>query len=558
MIDREQQSVIKPTWSVCATARESPQLLEKFVDHHRKLGASQVYLYLDRPDAEMRSWAQKQSGAEITICDESYRGPLNGKKTSHLRFQVANFGHFLVYKCRTQWVAHIDADEFISAESDVSALLGELGHNYDSLQIMPVEPVFRRRLAGPKHAYRQTLARLPLLAMNDAVERLLHGVYGEDAILLRRGLIGHALGKTFIRRGAQLTPLHLHHTRAASCDRHIVADKFVLRLMHYDAVDSAHFGRKISSRLSMSANNMGGGREHLIEKFRAADSSAGGGQRESLFERLYTLDERQIRLLKSRSLLVSIDLRKMQFAPSARPWILACGPGSVLSAEYYARLGYNSVALEKAPGNDFVTEVHMEPSLTGSHRSRAERRSGGITKAVSDFFLRFPESDGQFALAIASDPCSSDGLIKALRKSLCRPLALQVPMAGLPTLESLGSAGYTRFKLSDASGRKNSHYKQSQLVTVDQRLVPKTNPMPPCGPQPDKVAGPWLDAKGARAKWNSQPSHFDTPIAYATSALEPTAPNTATLRWSYKTLIAATLDHARSAIHRRRAFGTQT
>lgn len=302
------------SWSVCTTAKEDILLLRRFVDHHTALGASQVYVHLDRPDSETLQWAESEPKATITICDKYYYNSLPTNIRTHVAVQMYNFRTFLHAHCTTEWSIHIDADEFVSSEQDVAHLLGQLQGSIDTLQLLPAEPVFTMPEAGEiMKAYGQTLARLSVCRAGTGYHRLLDRGYGKTAGMIRNGLVGHSAGKTFVRRGGPISRFRLHHTRADSPKRHRTADQSVLRLLHYDAVDPAHFMRKMNSRLSMTEGHMGKGRELLQSRFRQTARCIEDTAAMQLFCNLYALDKRQIALLESCSALSKLDPNNLQF-----------------------------------------------------------------------------------------------------------------------------------------------------------------------------------------------------------------------------------------------------
>ena len=316
-IHEEPDNSKSASWSTCTTARESPYILQRFIDHHISLGASQIHIFLDRPSPDMLEWSKLQTVGTVIICDAHYYDSLNTAPDTFVQFQMYNFRRFLKAYCTTDWAIHIDCDEFVSSERNIALLLGQLGNSADALQLLPAEPVFGPAAKGDAmSSFDQAYARL---ALRTATPRTLAHLYGDLGCLLKHGLAGHSAGKTFVRLGGSISRFRLHNTRAESPSRNITANESLVRLLHYDAVDIAHFIRKMNTRIAKKEKDMGNGKELLLERYRDTTRHAEDKALLRLFRGLYSLDAEQLAALKANSSVVSLDPSTLQFREAPDP-----------------------------------------------------------------------------------------------------------------------------------------------------------------------------------------------------------------------------------------------
>ena len=61
-----------PTWGIVATVDEPPQLVAAFAAHYLALGASEIRLYLDRPDPAAQHLLGRLAGVHVTVCNDQH------------------------------------------------------------------------------------------------------------------------------------------------------------------------------------------------------------------------------------------------------------------------------------------------------------------------------------------------------------------------------------------------------------------------------------------------------------------------------------------------------
>jgi hypothetical protein len=183
-----------PRWGVHATVDEPVELLCAYVAYHLALGASEVHLYLDRPDAQVAAILGGVSGVHVIQCDEAYwaASDAGSRPVEKIRRQIHNATRTHANSA-LDWLLHLDADEFLWTPEPFAAVLARVPAAVRYLRLRCVERVLE---AGVEQrtifdgVYRGTLARWPQRG---------EAVYGKAARYMIRGMVGHLAGKSVTR-----------------------------------------------------------------------------------------------------------------------------------------------------------------------------------------------------------------------------------------------------------------------------------------------------------------------------------------------------------------------
>ncbi|SFR98948.1 glycosyltransferase family 2 protein [Yoonia litorea] len=224
-------SARNPNWSVVATVDEPPALVQAFVAWHLHLGAQTIHLYCDNPDDPLPQTLAHLQQVVVVRCDAAYwQADGKSRPKRHQVRQVRNARHAYA-ACPSDWLVHIDADEFLWPGSRVAETLASVAEETDGL-IVPVEErlhrpddpghsvfegAFRRPFRGPQHRGR--------------------AIFGSDYDLTQCGLTGHAQGKAFARCGRDLSmSVHRHKRRDGSAPHLARPEPDELALLHFDGL----------------------------------------------------------------------------------------------------------------------------------------------------------------------------------------------------------------------------------------------------------------------------------------------------------------------------------
>lgn len=221
-----------------------------FVAHYRALGADEITLCLDRARPDVMDVLGPEAGLRLVLCDRDWWGGPRPPESVHRQIRNAT----RVYRaCRTDWLLHVDADEFLWVEGGVNARLAALSDDWPVVRLLPAERV---RDAGT--------------AMLDVFEgrfRLRRGaeprffaeLYGADARFFNpEGLLAHHRGKSFTRTGLPFR-IGVHQPFPEEMDGRPLAERkawlevVACRLdgwiVHYDGMTPLHWMLKLLGRV---------------------------------------------------------------------------------------------------------------------------------------------------------------------------------------------------------------------------------------------------------------------------------------------------------------------
>lgn len=231
------------SWGVVMTANEPSALVLSNVRWHLATGATAVHVYLDDPQDPVARGLEAISGCHVTRCDDAcwaaHRGQ-KGRPASQMRRQAIN-ANAARDAARTDWLFHIDADEFIWQDGDFGHELATHRDQRTELNLPVLERIFpdapQRELFGG--AFRAT---------SDLSETDADAAFGDFAPFMKRGQYSHGAGKSGVRVRSELR-LGVHNAvRIGSEGRHRRAPSRVsttARLLHFDGVTPLHWLGKV-------------------------------------------------------------------------------------------------------------------------------------------------------------------------------------------------------------------------------------------------------------------------------------------------------------------------
>ena len=180
-------------FSVVAIVLEEPEVLHKFASYYLSIGASRIYLYYDGDLPDELSFADDR--VSVVSCNRDYWRTLGFEKpVVFLERQTAIYTHH-AKQDDCDWMLVVDADEFVFGVDDLGAGLDAAPPEVVSLRMPVAEAVYTSgddedAICG------STWFRLAIHRRTRLWKAVLYGWRGRQ---FQSGLIGHALGKQFVR-----------------------------------------------------------------------------------------------------------------------------------------------------------------------------------------------------------------------------------------------------------------------------------------------------------------------------------------------------------------------
>ena len=191
-----------PRWGVVAMVDEPAALLAAYAAHHLAVGASEVWLFLDRPNPQAETLLGDVPGVRLHHSgDDGWaRAWKNKRPARHQGRQKYNATRAL-RETSCEWLCHCDADEFVVplAGRDLARDLSHVGEQKAWVRLDVEERCFVGDRAGMDagQSIFQGAFRKPWRDSPEARDAF----YGERALYIDRGLGGHVAGKSITRSG---------------------------------------------------------------------------------------------------------------------------------------------------------------------------------------------------------------------------------------------------------------------------------------------------------------------------------------------------------------------
>ena len=231
-------------WGLVSTVSEPAPLVLAFVAHYASLGASQIDIHLDVPDADLAERLLQVPGCNVfqkTVRDwvrAGHFGPPSPPRRQAFNAQES------YSDASVDWLLHVDADEFLIDREAVFAKLSSVSPDADFLSLRPMERV---TIAGEPEAeiFSGTFRHLVELQNLPAIAP----IYGEAMQYLDFGLSGNGRPKSFCRTGRGLL-MGVHEPRRP--DGTPASGELVHKpaLLHFDGLTRQHFFAKLDRRIS--------------------------------------------------------------------------------------------------------------------------------------------------------------------------------------------------------------------------------------------------------------------------------------------------------------------
>ncbi|MEJ6404932.1 glycosyltransferase family 2 protein [Yoonia sp. 2307UL14-13] len=292
------------TWETVTTAKDTCSRISEFVAYHLRLGAKRVTVFLDDPSQEISDDLSVRPGVNLVRCDDDFWLETVGARPTAIALRQSKNATHAYHHAVSDWICHIDIDEFIAPvdrTTTVSSALGQVPLSMQTARLSPVE--YLSRPDGSDTG----LYKLPFDAVqqkSDVVQR----AYPRFGTSLPSGFLSHLAGKVFVRTGDEYLKLAIHVAKYG--DVKLPAyDVKGLFLAHRHAVSLDDFMKKFPTRMSTKSYSSSNPKRRTVER---ALQDRGHLRDARLITHLYTemctARPELVKILSSTETLVEIEL----------------------------------------------------------------------------------------------------------------------------------------------------------------------------------------------------------------------------------------------------------
>lgn len=232
------------SWSVVSTIKAERDEIALFIAHHLNLGAAHLDIYLDAPlpEADLKDLSNPKT--TFTLCDDAYwQSSGTARMEAHQKRQAFNATRS--YRtAKTDWLAHIDCDEFIHPSTSVASSLAACADETAAIIMPPAEEIAQSGAQDGTLLFRRTYFDA------DCAKSVIDTLYPTFGPYLRSGFISHTQGKTIARTGLKDVRFGLHQLKKGGTDISNVERMQDLLVLHRHAQDLSQFERLLDFRLA--------------------------------------------------------------------------------------------------------------------------------------------------------------------------------------------------------------------------------------------------------------------------------------------------------------------
>ena len=305
------------SWSVVATVCEPLALVRAFTAHHLDAGADRIHLFFDDPFDPAIEYFAGVDRVEVTRCDMAYWEAQLGKRPVDHRTRQATNAQNVYSNCQSDWITHIDADEFLVSDIPVSHMLAQHGKGQQSLRVLPIERTFIGSYDD------DALVFDGYFKQGSKTVRIGPKLFGDMGEYFGLGFQGHDVGKTFVRTGAKDRVLRIHYAweNGTKIDTHTIEDARI-RLAHFFPQSFEDWQHKYRRRTEIKRNFkvLSENKKKRFSLYQLVSEEQGAQGIKDLFNTLTVLDERQVALMNRHNLLVKkgfdLDRKIAQYLPA--------------------------------------------------------------------------------------------------------------------------------------------------------------------------------------------------------------------------------------------------
>ena len=297
------------TFSVVVTAKEDKEVIDFFISHYTRLGAQAISVYYD--GAANFDIAPAGDHVSFVAMDAAFWAEQAEPRPQEFTDLQRRVYARAMAECQSDWLLVVDCDEMLYIDQPVGTLLDKLPLDIHAVRIRNVEAVWD---SGSDAGADFGTTRFRHFARTHTQRSLQKLVYRGRWKYLKHGLAGHSAGKHFLRKDADVDVVGIHTSRSRSRGEAPWLDKFTsdeALICHFDAISARRWKTKMINR-SGRRGGLTTVPEQRVRLIRHAAQLAAErpDELDSLFEKIYTLQASERRLLSAAGLLIERDISR--------------------------------------------------------------------------------------------------------------------------------------------------------------------------------------------------------------------------------------------------------
>ncbi|MFP5479826.1 MAG: glycosyltransferase family 2 protein [Alphaproteobacteria bacterium] len=234
------------SWGLVATVKAPEAKVMAWAAHHLAIGASHLWIYFDNPEDPVPAVLRGHPRITATLCDAAYWADKR-RHDNHQNRQGRNARHAYTL-ARTDWLGHIDVDEFIHVDRPLDQILDAVPAGQRVVKLEPFEAMHDPMLPDDIFTAREFRG-----ALTHDVWRYRTPALGPYKRVIRDGILSHSVGKVLFRTGIRGLMPRLHSVMLNG--QRLPAPEWCgeARLLHFHAQDRAAWLAALPYRLTRGA-----------------------------------------------------------------------------------------------------------------------------------------------------------------------------------------------------------------------------------------------------------------------------------------------------------------
>lgn len=240
------------SWSVVSTIRAPEYQVNEFLEHYVGLGADKIYVFFDDPQYASYD-VERFAGKVISfVCNDAYwtsvykAPPMSHREGRPDAVEIRQGVNALFAReiMHSEWILHVDVDEFIYVKKEVRDVLSVYPSTVFSVLLRTLEAVYD----DVKFPGEETKT----IYFKKAVKQkeLLRELYSEELLkCASNGLWGTIIGKSFFRKHPEVKFMSVHWPMPVDSSLTSNVPTYFIDLLHFEGQSYELFKEKFKLRV---------------------------------------------------------------------------------------------------------------------------------------------------------------------------------------------------------------------------------------------------------------------------------------------------------------------